>query len=109
MLFTIACVATDVYTQLNNVSVKTSKNNIVVHPRNTWDVVLVGNMVCDKNQTKLLIKWLDDINNLGKVVLVGDPQSVISRMYKLLLNINYNKNTITKVFRLSTFNVCELN
>lgn len=114
-MFTVACVSIAVNAQLNKVSIEISADNIILNPKNRWDVVLTGNMVCQQNETLLLVKWLNDLRQRGKVVLIGDPGRPFVQHFKCLDKVaeyrlpehtieQHGYFTKTKVFRLSQTN-----
>uniref|UniRef100_A0A1B6D975 Uncharacterized protein n=2 Tax=Clastoptera arizonana TaxID=38151 RepID=A0A1B6D975_9HEMI len=68
--------------QINKVNLDISKNNFLINPESRWDVFLLGNMLCEKNESDSLVKWMNKMIRFGKQVLIGDPGRDFVKLFK---------------------------
>jgi predicted nicotinamide N-methyase len=59
---------------LNELSIKTTTEDLIGSSCDRFDVILAGDMFYDPMFSSKVLNWLSDLASAGKLVLLGDPQ-----------------------------------
>lgn len=76
---------------LNNITMETSKDNLIGSRNNDWDVVILGDMFYDEHFTNVIHDWLKYLAARKTNVLIGDPGRIYLQNHPI-------KRQLRKVF-----------
>lgn len=79
--------------EANNVSLLVSTDDLVGHPNQGWDVVLVGDMCYEQPLAGKIESWLRGLAGDGVIVLIGDPGRTYLPKSGMELLATYNVET----------------
>ncbi|XP_065203569.1 uncharacterized protein LOC135833737 [Planococcus citri] len=89
----IACVATAMNAEINQVEVEILHGSILGEKNIPWDCILMGDMFYEEIQSSHTIDWLDYLIEQGKRILIGDPGRLPIQKYKGA-NFNLSRRTV---------------
>lgn len=90
-VFTVACVATYLNANLNNITnLHIEIGNLIGTPAEHYDVLFFGDMLYDQDTAKELAAWVRKLCNSGKDIYIGDSK-------RLFMALNMSPHEIRRI------------